>query len=145
MSTRVFGTLQLVGGLLCIPPVVWSAHFYVAHQSDEVAIWKWVVQGLIVAVLWGPFQILAGATLTLSGRGGRVGAWLGLVGGIQATILYCAGVWVFTFRYPPHWTLYAMEVVAALGAVLALLVSVAQLWRSSGRAAQQGVAADEAR
>lgn len=68
LARPAWAWIQLAAGLVCLGPVVWSAHFYVAHDSDNVSVAAWVGTGLVVGILWGPLLIMAGAVLMLMHR-----------------------------------------------------------------------------
>jgi hypothetical protein len=138
MPRRVhWAWIQLVGGLMGLPVVLWTSHAYVAHEADEVTLVAWSAYAVVVGLVWGLVPIVTAALLGIANLRQRLAKWLGLCGALQACILYFLGLWVFTFRYPPHWSLYAMETVAAVGALLALTAGLVQMREMEWGAAQQ--------
>ena len=123
--TSRWAWMQLAGGALSLPIVSWTSYAYVAHERD-VTLGALALSFLIVGSVWGLIPIVVASVLNLTDRNQRWSRWLGLSGAIQACVMYVFGLWVFTFRYPPHWSLYAMELVAAFGAVLALTAALVQ-------------------
>ena len=117
---------QLVAGAVCLGPVVWSSHFYVAHSFDEVSVAAWVGTAILVGILWGPLLIMTGAVLLLMPRARRTALAISISGCIQSGVLYSFGVWVFTFRYPPVWWIAALECAAAAAAFVALIAAAMQ-------------------
>jgi hypothetical protein len=116
--------VQFAASLICLVPVVWVGHAYVAHESDTVSPILWAGYVLVVGILWGPLLILTAAVVSLVHPGSRVARWLGIVGGTLASAWYLFGLWTFSFRYPPHWTLYAGECAATVAAITALVVAL---------------------
>jgi hypothetical protein len=107
-----------------LPVVLWTSHAYAAHAADRVTLLAWSGYAAVVGVVWGFVPIVGAALLRIANVNGRFAKWLGLCGALQACALYFLGLWVFTFRYPPHWSLYAMETIAASGAALALAAAL---------------------
>jgi hypothetical protein len=128
---------QLLGVALVLPVAVWTAHSYAGHEADEVTLASMAPYFAFVGFISGLFFIVAAATLALLNVPGRVHLWLGILGAIQACCLYFGGLYVFAFRYPPHWTLFAMESVAAAGSALSLVAAVALVRERNRTAAQQ--------
>jgi hypothetical protein len=99
---------------------------YVAHESDDVTITGWAAYVLVLSVIWGPVPIGVAGLLGFAAHPRRVGVILGGLGALAAGVFYLGGLWVFTFRYPPHWALYVAEVLGALGAILAIAAAAVQ-------------------
>ena len=116
---------QLAGGLLGLPVVSWTSYAHVAHEGD-VTLGSLALSFLLVGVIWGLIPIVVASALNLAGRRPQWARWLGLSGALQACAMYFSGLWVFTFQYPPHWSLHTMQLAAGLGAVLALTARLFQ-------------------
>ena len=121
---------------MTLPAAVWTAHAYAGHQTNEITLVSIAGYYAFVAVISGFLSIVVAATMALLHMPGRVHIWLGLLGTVQACCLYFGGLYVFRFRYPPHWTLWAMESVAAVGSAVAFVAAVA-LARQQKRCAAQ--------
>jgi hypothetical protein len=117
--------------------VLWTSHAYVGHQADEVTFAAWTAHALVLGCLWGLVPIVLAALSTFANGGSGFTTWLGLLGGVQACGWYFLGLWIFTFRYPPHWLLYGMQVLGAAGGTLALWAAIALRGHRSLRAAQR--------
>ncbi len=119
--------MQLLSAMLCFVPLVWYAHMYVAHEADRVTAVKWAAYACVLSLIWGPALLGIAGGLGLAARLELLGVVLGGVGSLAASLFYWGGLWAFTFRYPPHWALYATQLVGTCGAVLAVAATVRQL------------------
>jgi hypothetical protein len=106
---------------------------YVAHESDDVTITRWAMYAVVLSVIWGPALIGIAGGLGFASRPSKLGLILGGLGGLVAAAFYFGGLWVFIFRYPPHWVLYVEQLLGALGASVALGATAVQA-RALGRA-----------
>ncbi len=136
--------LQLLGALLATPIIGWTSHAYVAHVSDEVSVTGLASYAIVLSLLWGFAPMVASALLHLAKVRQELANWLGVVGALLACGWYFMGMWIFTFRYPPHWSLYAMELAAAIGGAIALAGAIVQVRGQGAPAVQQGAEPDEA-
>jgi hypothetical protein len=124
-SWRFWAWWQVGASLVCLVPIVWAGHAYLAHVYDTVSPFWWAVYVLAFGVLLGPLLILTAAVLVILQRGRPAARVLGVLGGVLATTWYLFGLWTFTFRYPPHWSLYVMNLAACMAAITALIIAIA--------------------
>lgn len=136
-SRRKWPLVQMGGALMGAPVIAWTSHFYVAHESDQVTLMAWGAYAIVVGLLCGFLPIVASALLGFANLKPSVAKGLGWCGALQACVLYLGGLWVFVFRYPPHWSLLVMEAVAALGALLALTAAIVRFREPNWRRATQ--------
>jgi hypothetical protein len=136
--------LQLLGALFGAPIIGWTSHAYVTHLSDEVTVTGLAGYAIVLSLLWGFAPMIGSALLHPAKARQKLANWLGVVGALLACGWYFLGIWIFTFRYPPHSSLYTMELAAAIGGVIALSGAIAQVPGHGAPAVQQGAEPDEA-